>query len=136
MYVCLQRHLNVLLDSYRLDGSADAHAIVLLLVDVLSLASSQPLWPARVSSAPSSIFKTTRAAMSHAWKIFDFVSELRHLSELAKLRPGSMVVTTMVNTFVERIRAAKHWTSAAIIELLGEVQSMELPEPIKVGIWA
>ena len=72
--------------------------------------------------------------MSHVWNISDFVSELRHLGELAKMRPGSMVVSTMANTFVERIHAAKHWTSAAIIQLLGEVQSMELPQPIKESI--
>ncbi|CAJ1448241.1 unnamed protein product [Effrenium voratum] len=72
--------------------------------------------------------------MSHVWSISDFISELRHLGQLAKMRPGSMVVTTMAATFVERIRAAKHWTSAAIVELLGEVQSCELPEAIKDSI--
>ncbi|CAE7203792.1 unnamed protein product [Symbiodinium sp. CCMP2592] len=47
---------------------------------------------------------------------------------------GSLVVTTMATTFVERIRAAKNWTSAGIIQLIGEVQSMELPDAIKESI--
>jgi len=50
------------------------------------------------------------------------------------MRPGSMVVNTMATTFVERIHATKHWTSAAIIQLIGEVQNMELPEAMKESI--
>ena len=50
------------------------------------------------------------------------------------MRPDSLVVKTMTSSFIERIQAAKHWTSAAIIQLLQKVEEMELPKDMKENI--
>ena len=72
--------------------------------------------------------------MATVWTIEDFLSELGHLGELSKMRPDSLVVKTMTSSFIERIQAAKHWTSAAIIQLLQKVEEMELPKDMKENI--
>ena len=62
--------------------------------------------------------------MSHLWKLEDFQAELQHLAKLHEKRPGSPVVSALLQTFCKKIQAAESWSSQAICTLLEDVESL------------
>ena len=70
-------------------------------------------------------------AMTHHWKLEDFLAELGHMEQLAKLRPDGKAVHSMATNFTKKLEAAEHWSSEAMVGLITKVNQTELPEEAK-----
>ena len=65
--------------------------------------------------------------MTHQWKVGDFIQEMGHLEKLIQRKGGGQLVQRMTMSLCTKLKAAKHWTSQAILELVDALQGSGLP---------
>ena len=65
--------------------------------------------------------------MTHQWKVSDFIQEMGHLDKLIQRKGGDQLVQRMTMSLCTKLKAAKHWTSQAILELVDALQGSGLP---------
>ena len=72
--------------------------------------------------------------MTHQWKVADLIQEMSHLEKLIQTNPGNQLVQRMTVSLCTKLKAAKQWTSQAILEMIQALKDSGLPNDQRKAI--
>ena len=72
--------------------------------------------------------------MTHQWKVADLIQEMSHLEKLIQTNPCNQLVQRMTVSLCTKLKAAKQWTSQAILEMIQALKDSGLPNDQRKAI--